>query len=146
MTNPSRTDHGPCPVCGYIGSDADELPTSLFKEVERQRATEISNLERRIEKLRALPPSEWEFYFNEEHTSASLRLAISTTVRLDRSGGCTVRNLERVVFKPDPCKAAGAWLVRVSFTRDGSCAGRGWYVTRAELSRAWEDSVREAER
>lgn len=128
MTDPSRT----------------ELPTSLLKDVERQRATEIGNLERRIEALRALPPEEWLFYFND--ASPSFHQAVRTAVRLDRSGECTVRNLERVLFRPNPCKGDGSWRVEVVFTRHGPYSGQEWYVTREELFRAWEDSVREAER
>jgi hypothetical protein len=122
-------------------TDRTEIPASLLEEAERQRVAEIGDLERRIEALRALPPEGWLFDFNE--ASPSLHLAVSTALRLDRSGWRSARNLERVIFRPPPCKGDGAWLVRVSFARGGPCAGQEWYGTRAELSRAWEDSIRE---
>lgn len=120
------------------------IPPSLLVEVERQRAAEILDHERRIEKLRAIPLEEWTFDFSD--ATQRFPQAVGAAVRLDGESvsfqyRCRHDNLERVVFRPYPSKYEGAWRIEVVFTRNNTCSGKEWYVTEEALFRAWNDAA-----
>ena len=112
------------------------IPDSFIRESDLKRIEEACELERRAINLLARDAASYSVFFRfDDGRPEAFAHAARVAVALDRekSGHCTMDNLEAVSFQP--VYGDGKWRI---FNRGGPFAGKEWDLSAETLWKAWD--------